>query len=62
MSPIFIQCPSCLGEGREFQGHPNDPDPRDGGPCWTCNGERVVEVETQPITMEDLDEMAGVTP
>lgn len=49
-----ITCPDCGGEGRELRGHPNDPDPRDCGRCEACNGERVIEIEVQPIEMGDL--------
>jgi hypothetical protein len=33
-----ITCPSCAGEGRDLRGHPNDPDPKDYGPCDVCGG------------------------
>ena len=34
-----VTCPSCGGEGRELHGHPNDPHPKDYGPCEKCHGE-----------------------
>jgi DnaJ-class molecular chaperone len=40
----FINCEVCQTEGRIYTA--NGPE---------CNGERVVEVETHPITMGDLD-------
>lgn len=54
--PRFINCEACGSEGREFDGHPNDPHPRDCGPCHVCGGECVVEIDAEPITMEDLDQ------
>jgi hypothetical protein len=57
--PIVATCERCGGEGRIFSGHPNDPHPRDEGPCPVCDGECVVEIECEPIEMDDLDEMAG---
>ena len=35
----LVTCPSCGGEGRELHGHPNDPHPKDYGPCEKCHGE-----------------------
>lgn len=50
----FIICETCGGEGRELCGHPNDPHPRDCGPCPACEGERVIEIEVEPVTLEDI--------
>lgn len=55
----MIECPGCDGEGGyETLTHY---DARNGEPCgyWTtcgvCNGAREIEVEVEPITLEDLD-------
>jgi hypothetical protein len=32
-------CERCSGEGRDLRGHPNDPHPRDVGPCPACEGD-----------------------
>jgi hypothetical protein len=58
-SPLFVNCEHCGTEGRIFRGHPNDPHPHDAGPCPVCGGAGVVEIENEPIEMDDLDEMAG---
>lgn len=56
----FITCEHCGGEGRIFVGHPNDPHPRDAGPCLVCDGEcveeiGVEEIGVEPIELEDLE-------
>lgn len=51
----FITCEHCRGEGRIFVGHPNDPHPRDSGPCPVCNGECLEEIGVEPIELEDLE-------
>ncbi|MDB5612098.1 MAG: hypothetical protein JWP25_8998 [Bradyrhizobium sp.] len=33
-----ITCEACGGEGRDLRGHPNDPHPKDYGPCLACGG------------------------
>lgn len=55
----FINCDVCQTEGRIYRAYGNDPDPQDFGVCPECNGECVVEVETQTITLEDLEEAHG---
>lgn len=50
----FINCEVCQTEGRILT-NDGGPDDVDHGVCQACNGERVVEVETQPIVMDDLD-------
>lgn len=50
----FINCEVCQTEGRILT-NDGGPDDVDYGVCPACNGERVVEVETQPITIDDLD-------
>lgn len=55
MNTRFINCETCGAEGRIYTANGNDPDWNDHGACPDCNGERVVEIETQPITLEDLE-------
>jgi hypothetical protein len=50
--PRWIDC-GCDG-GRITGGHPNDPSPPDYGPCRVCGGRGAIEIEPQPIEMEDL--------
>jgi hypothetical protein len=54
MNTRFINCEVCQTEGRILRSN-GDPDDIDCGVCPECHGARVVEVETQPITLEDLD-------
>lgn len=44
---ILINCRACGGEGRVLKGHPNDPHPRDCGPCPTCDGTGIELAETE---------------
>lgn len=53
MSPRLVNCEVCQTEGRILTNN-GGPDDVDHGVCPACNGDRVVEVETQPITLEDL--------
>lgn len=54
----MIECPACDGEG----GHTTltSYDPRNGDPqgywtaCHVCEGKREIEIEVEPITLEDL--------
>ena len=50
----FINCEVCQTEGRIYTANGNDPDWTDHGVCPECKGERVVEIATQSITLEDL--------
>lgn len=52
MAPLFVNCEACGGEGRRYAGHPNDPHPRDLGPCEVCRGEGVAEIESEPAGIE----------
>lgn len=52
--PRFINCEVCQTEGRILT-NDGGPDDVDHGVCPTCGGECVVEVETQPVDMEDID-------
>jgi hypothetical protein len=51
----IVLCEVCGSEGRILTGHPNDPYPRDGGPCPACEGTGLEVIEVEPITEEDLD-------
>jgi hypothetical protein len=54
LSPRFVNCEVCQTEGRILT-NDGGPDDVDHGVCPECNGARVVEVETQSVTMEDLN-------
>jgi hypothetical protein len=54
---IWVLCEYCGGEGVKYTGHQNDPFPKYVGPCQVCNGSGTEEVEANPITMEDLDNL-----
>lgn len=43
-----INCEACSGEGRDLRGHPNDPYPKDCGPCEACGGLGYVESAPEP--------------
>ncbi|MDB5607752.1 MAG: hypothetical protein JWP25_4652 [Bradyrhizobium sp.] len=47
MNTRFINCEVCQTEGRLLT-NDGGPDDVDHGACPACNGERAVEVETQP--------------
>jgi hypothetical protein len=55
LSPRFVNCEVCQTEGRILT-NSGGPDDVDHGVCPECNGERVVEVETHRITIDDLEE------
>jgi hypothetical protein len=50
----FILCEACGSEGRIYSGHPNDPHPRDEGPCPVCEGTGRAEIPVESITLDDL--------
>lgn len=52
--PILILCEACQSEGRLYtsNGGPYD---TDNGECPVCKGTGEVLVESEPVTMEDLD-------
>lgn len=56
--PRFINCEACQTEGRILTNN-GGPDDVDHGPCPDCNGARVVEVETFPITLDDITSDVG---
>lgn len=49
----FVNCEVCQTEGRIYTSN-GGPDEIDNGPCPACEGECVVEVETQPVDLEDF--------
>lgn len=51
--PRMVNCEICQTEGRILTSD-GGPDEIDNGPCPACKGECVVEVETQPIDLDDL--------
>lgn len=63
MDTRFGDCPSCGGDC-QFE-HLTGYDPRDGSPtgwiekCDWCDGTGVAAIPTEPLSQEDLDEMAG---
>jgi hypothetical protein len=46
----FITCEACGGEGRDLRGITDE----DHGVCLICDGEAVVEIEVEQITLDDL--------
>ena len=63
ISPRIVLCEACGSEGRILRAeYSTDPNPRDCGPCPYCKGTGGEIIETQPIEMEDLEEMAGGEP
>jgi hypothetical protein len=50
----FVNCDTCGTEGAIEHGHPNAPDPDWVEVCPGCRGECVVEVEVEPIDLDDL--------
>lgn len=54
-APLFVACEFCQTEGRIYTQRGNHPDDvTDHGTCPECHGECVVAVETQPVTLEDM--------
>lgn len=51
---VWMSCTTCGSEGRLYFGHPNDPNPRDGGECPVCEGTGMEDIPTDPIELEDL--------
>jgi hypothetical protein len=54
----FINCEACQTEGRVLT-NDGGPDDVDHGVCPVCGGARVVEIETQSITLDDLPPARG---
>lgn len=66
MDPIFIPCPACDGSAVKVIGcmvyeHGCGFPHRDTDeiPCPECEGAGTVEVEAEPITLDDLDASQG---
>jgi hypothetical protein len=62
-SRIFVACPVCLGCGRKLEsfwvyesgcGFPHE-DVEDVGACPNCDGFGSEEIESEEITLEDLE-------
>lgn len=53
----IVLCDACGSEGRIYCGHPNDPNPRDCGPCTECDGTGEALVKVLPCDDTDLDEL-----
>lgn len=59
-NPRIVLCEACGSEGRVLRAeYSTDPNPRDCGPCPYCEGTGGEIIETQPIELDDLDEMCG---
>jgi hypothetical protein len=59
MSTRFINCEACQTEGRILT-NDGGPDDVDHGVCPECNGQRMVEVETEPITLGDVSSVSDI--
>lgn len=51
---VTLDCKQCGAGGRRITSHWEWED-TDLGPCLACDGTGQIEVELQPIGMEDLD-------
>ncbi len=67
-SPRIVLCDHCGSEGRIIRqcvgyepgcAHPHNFGERDDGECPACEGTGGEIIETHPITLNDLDAMAG---
>lgn len=64
--PRLIACRACDGQGR-WEVYTGGWDQQDGSPlgyeetCEVCGGSGGEEIEPDPITMDDLDEIAGLS-
>jgi hypothetical protein len=54
--PVLVLCEACGSEGRRYSGHPNDPHPRDEGPCSECGGTGELLVPSEPAEEEWTDD------
>ena len=54
-STRFIDCRTCNGDGRIYWFHGDET----GTQCPTCHGTTVEEIEAQPVTLEELEEVDG---
>lgn len=53
----FVNCDVCKTEGVIERGHPNAPDQTSVEICPACNGDCVIEVEVEPVTLEDMSKL-----
>lgn len=54
----FVRCDDCHGEGVIEYGHPNAPDAAGVEPCACCYGTGLMEVEVEPVSLDDIAEFA----
>jgi hypothetical protein len=57
-SPRVVECPCCCGEGRLYEAYcdwQHGPGEIDIGPCEECEGTGGVVIETEMVTLEDLE-------
>lgn len=54
---VMVLCEACGGEGKLYTSRygGNDPDVWPIGLCEVCNGTAYVDVTSEPVEMEDLD-------
>jgi hypothetical protein len=58
----YVTCPECDGYGAIVIGHGYYADGSENNeerPCPTCGGQGSIEAAVQPITLHDLDNVAG---
>lgn len=55
--PVLVLCEACGSEGRLLTARGNDPDYTDNGKCPYCDGTGLALVESEPIALEDLEEL-----
>lgn len=55
----FVRCDDCGGEGVIRYGHPNAPYDDREERCGLCRGEGLCEVEVEPVTLEELEDVEG---
>lgn len=56
LRPVLVPCECCQSEGRLYRGQYEDE--RDCGECPVCEGTGGALVDSEPVTMEDLDEIS----
>lgn len=62
-SPRIVLCEHCGSEGRIYANDTkpwaDEPSERDDGPCPACEGTGGEIIETEPVMMEELDDICG---
>lgn len=53
-SPILVLCECCQSEGRIYRSN-GGPNETDCGECPVCEGTGEVLVDSEPVTLEDLE-------